>query len=54
MTKYQYKSKGFGVMAGAKFLHSSLAGALHCYFQAHIFSYSIIHVSKHSKEGDTK
>lgn len=54
MTKYQHKSKGFGVMAGDKFLHSSLVGALDYYFQAHIFSYKIIHVSKHSKEGDMK
>lgn len=54
MTKYQHKSKGFGVMAGAKFLHSSLVGALRCYFQAPVFSYNIIHVSEHSQGGDTK
>lgn len=40
-------------MAGAEFLQSPLVGALHCY-QAHIFSYNIIHVSKHSKKGDSK
>lgn len=54
MTKYQHKSKELRWTAMAKCLHSSVVGALCCYFQAHIFSYNIIHVVEHSEEGDTR
>lgn len=41
MTEHQYKSTGFGWMAVTKHPDLSILEAL-CYFQVHIFSYSII------------